>query len=182
MTRTQTITTAEQLFAAGSELGRCELIQGELRMMHAAGGWHGQVTAELAYRIGQFVREHDLGVTFAAETGFVLERDPDTVRAPDIAFIAKQRAAEARTEKFIPIPPDLAVETLSPSDTASEVAEKTQWWLDHGVKQVWIVDPKSRSITVHYPDATARTYRDGDTLRDDQLLPGLSIDLAPLFR
>lgn len=181
MTRTSTITTAEQLFEAGSELGRCELVKGDLRMMHAAGGWHGQITLRLSGELYKYVEANDLGVLCAAETGFVLERNPDTVRAPDIAFIAKDRAAEARTEKFIPIPPDLVVETLSPSDTASAVAEKTQWWLDHGVKRVWIVDPGSESISMHGPDGTARTYRAEHTLRDDGVLAGFTLEVGKLF-
>jgi Uma2 family endonuclease len=175
------IMTAEQLLAAGDSLGRCELIKGDLRMMTPAGGRHGDITSILHYRLSAHIYENRLGKLFAAETGFILERDPDTVRAADIAFIAADRLADARTTGFIPIPPDLAVETLSPGDRASEVAEKIQWWLDHGAREAWVVDPENRTLTLHAADQTARVFREHETLDHSAALPGFALALADVF-
>jgi Uma2 family endonuclease len=150
-------------------------------MMAPAGGAHGDLTGRLHILIGQHVMAHRLGRVYAAETGFVLERNPDTVRAPDIAFIATPRLPQANTRAFIPIAPDLIVETLSPDDRASEVSAKIQWWLDHGVQEAWILDGENRSITVYQPDGTIRRYGRDDTLDDDNVIPGLSLSLRELF-
>ena len=108
------ITTAEQLLHAG-DIGRCELIRGELRMMIPPGFEHGRVTINVTAAVVSFVRARQLGVLHCAETGFVLARDPDTVRAPDLAFTCADRAAPPE-RGFVPSAPDLAVEVLSPDD------------------------------------------------------------------
>jgi Uma2 family endonuclease len=180
-TATRTITTAEQLLAVASSLGRCELIRGELRMMSPAGGDHGQTTGRLHVLIGHYVLTNRLGEVFAAETGFVLERNPDTVRAPDIAFIARDRVPDARVKGFLAIAPDLLVETLSPDDRASEVSAKIQWWLGHGVREAWVVDADNRSVTVHQRDGTIRRYGPRDTIESPDLLPGFTLSLREIF-
>ncbi len=177
----ETQMTAEQLLDRSSELGRCELIKGELRRMSPAGGTHGEYVSEISFYIGSFVKQHQLGKVYAAETGFVLERQPDTVRAPDVAFIAADRAAEARTPQYIPIPPDLAVEVTSPHDRSAEVVEKVRWWLSHGTRAVWVVEPKSRTLTVYLPDSTARIYGRDETLDGGPVLPGFALPLSELF-
>jgi len=179
MTTTQTM-TADQVFARSSELGRCELVKGELIMMSPAGGGHGRVAAKLAFYLQQWANEHG-GEVYGAETGFVLERNPDTVRAPDAAWISSERAAQADTSKFIPIPPDMLAEVLSPNDKAEEVAEKTQWWLDHGVRLIWIADPANRCVTVHLPSGDAHVYRADDTFSGGDVMPGLAVAVQELF-
>ncbi len=173
--------TAEQLLDQSFRLGRCELIRGELVMMSPAGGYHGSLASELAFHIDVHVRQHKLGKVFAAETGFVLERNPDTVRAPDIAFIAADRVAEARTPKYIPIPPDLAVEVNSPNDRAGEVAEKVNWWLRCGTRAVWVVDPHSKTVTTYCPDGSARVFHHEQTLDGGAVLPGFTLALDQFF-
>ncbi len=180
-TATKHITTAEQLLAASGELGRCELFRGELRMMAPSGGEHGDLVGYLHHLISRHVFGRRLGRVYGAETGFVLERNPDTVRAPDVAFIANDRLAEARTPKFIPIPPDFAAEVLSPDDRASGVAEKTQWWLDHGVKLLWVVDPGTRTVAVHRPDGSSRRHRGDDVLDGGEVLPGPELPVRDIF-
>lgn len=125
--------------------------------------------------------QHDLGVVFGAETGFRLARNPDTVRAPDISFIAKENLpAEEPVESYWPGAPDLAVEVLSPDDRRSEVEEKTHMWLDAGCQVVWNVDPKSKTIQV-CKHGEEKVLRMGDSLTSDSILPGFLCLLEELF-
>ena len=179
MTATQTITD-EQLQARAGELGRCELIRGEITDMTPPGGSHGLITMEIAFAVRAWAQTHG-GNVYAAETGFVLERNPDTVRAPDVAYISAQRLDEARTPKYIPIPPDFVAEVLSPSDKADAVDQKVQWWLDHGVKLVWVADPANRSVTSYRPDGRAHLYRHDDVLSGEDVMPGLSVPIREIF-
>ena len=117
--------TAEELFRLPDDNCRHELVKGELRRMAAAGFRHGAVIMNVAGPLSQHVRTHELGVVCGAETGFALERDPDTVLAPDIAFVRRERIlASGLPAAFWEGPPDLAVEVTSPGDTRREVAEK----------------------------------------------------------
>ncbi len=100
---------------------------------------------------------------------------------PDIAFISASRVAEAHTPKFIPVAPELVVETLSPDDRATQVREQTQWWLDHGVQLVWVVDAQNATVRVHLQDDAARTLSRTETLEGDEVLKGFSLPLSELF-
>lgn len=144
--------TAEELLALGGD-GRRELIDGILHEMNPAGGDHGRIAAAAVMVLMEYRRAHG-GEVFAAETGFVLARDPDTVRAPDAAYLLPARAeAVGSTLSYIPGPPDLAVEVVSPGDTYSEVHEKALAWVAAGCGVVLVVDPKARRVT---------RYRAGD--------------------
>ena len=173
-------TTAEQLLAQTSE-SPCELVRGELVEMVPPGFDHGEVAFALGFLIGQFVRENDLGRVVAAETGFLLERDPDTVRAPDIAFVRKSRLPDGPRPGYFEGAPDLAVEVISPHDTASAVGEKVADWLRHGAELVWVADPQTRTITAYHPDRRAEIHDVDDTLRGDPVLPGLALSPSTLF-
>lgn len=172
------ITTAEKLLRAG-DIGRCELIRGQLIMMNAAGGKHGRITQGIAYALDQHVRSVKLGAILAAETGFILSRDPDTVRAPDVAFVRVGR--ECDTEGFIPGAPDLAVEVLSPDDRPGYVKDKVAEWLEAGANAVWVVDPRKRVVTVHEPRQRPQVLREGDTLRAGGVLPGFELAVREIF-
>ncbi|MCO6458234.1 MAG: Uma2 family endonuclease [Pirellulaceae bacterium] len=151
------VTTAEQLAALPDDGQRYELVDGVLHMMSPAGGQHGRIAATLLYLITRHVREKSLGVTFAAETGFLLRRDPDTVRAPDVAFVSRERMADWSDHPgYLPLAPDLVAEVVSPSDSSSQVEGKARDWLDAGVRLVLIVDPQS---------ATIRVYRSRDPIQ-----------------
>jgi Uma2 family endonuclease len=163
--------TAEELFEMG-DIGRVELIRGEIVRMSPAGSEHGRIAAKVLRLIGSFTEERKLGVVFAAETGFTIERDPDSVRAPDVSFVSSGRYIP--TPKYFEGAPDLAVEVMSPSDRWSDVTEKIDGWLAAGCKSCWVVDPKTRSISVHRPGQILR-LRSGDTLRDDPVLPGVRV-------
>ena len=173
------ITTAEQLLRAG-DIGRCELIRGELRMMNPAGGEHGRIASYLTIALGGHIARHHLGTSYAAETGFILRRDPDTVRAPDFAFVAAGRAV-GRERGFVPGAPDLAVEVISPDDRPGYVREKVAEWLEAGAAAVWVVDPRRRTLTIHEPGISPSTLGESDTLRGGELLPGLELDVRAVF-
>ena len=158
---------------------RFELVRGELRPMPPpAGDEHGYLTQSIGQRIGVFVEDNDLGRCYAAETGFVLSRNPDTVLAPDFAFVAKSRLSGPPGKKYVPLVPDLVLETRSPDDTPSEVAEKIAGWLAAGVRIVWELDLKSRTLTVYRPDAEPQALAANDTLTGEDVLPGFALPLA----
>src|SRR5215213_3127455 len=125
---------------------RFELIRGELKVMSLAKPLHGAICSRLHIKIGSFVEEHDLGESFGAETGFLLERDPDSVLGPDVAFVSHERLASAENfEKYFPFAPDLAVEVLSPGNTAREINEKVSMYFAAGSRAVWVFNPKKKT-------------------------------------
>jgi Uma2 family endonuclease len=158
MSTTRSITTADELLLS-PDLGRCELVRGRL-MMTPAGFRHGRVAASLTAALEAFVSQGVLGVVTATETGFLIEREPDTVRAPDVAFLRSQRLPAEEPVGFFPGAPDLAVEVLSPDDRASEVNAKVAQWLEAGCDAVWVVDPQNQTVTIFDgPDRFASTTR-----------------------
>ncbi|MHC4957441.1 MAG: Uma2 family endonuclease [Planctomycetota bacterium] len=171
-------TTAEQLERA-TGLGRCELIRGELRMMIPAGGEHGRIAGRLTCLLGNHVMSNELGSFYAAETGFLLARDPDTVRAPDFAFARAEPAPTGRG--FVPGAPDLAVEVLSPDDRPGYVREKVAEWLESGATEVWVVSPRDRTVTVHGREPDAIVYGEADEIPGGDLLPDLRLAVKKLF-
>jgi Uma2 family endonuclease len=178
MGQVQQLVTAEQLTA---HPGRCELVRGEIIDMTPAGGDHGQIELHLGGLIDAYVRANKLGMAYGAETGFHLERDPDTVRAPDVAFVRANRRSKMRGPGFLPGPPDLAVEVLSPDDRPGEVQAKVQSWLAAGCSLVWVVDPKSRIISVHRRGAKAQVLTVADRLSGEGVLPGFELPVAEVF-
>jgi Uma2 family endonuclease len=175
-----TITSAEQLLEA-SGLGRCELVRGELVMMSPAGSEHGYIIMNLSLPLAAHVKEHGLGVVFAAETGFQIARDPDTVRAPDVAFVRAERIGRRPGKGFFQGAPDLAVEVVSPTDRAGEVLAKVGEWLDAGSRAVWVVDPESRTVLVYRGRSDVRTLGAGDALDGGDVVPGFTLPVAEVF-
>lgn len=176
--------TAEDLLAAG-DLGPCELVRGEIVMMSPAGFEHGVLTQRIAAILHAFVSARGLGVVTAAETGFLLSRSPDTVRAPDAAFVAAARVPRGRTVGYFDGAPDLAVEVMSPTDLHDVAARaraeaKLQAWLDAGCREAWAIDPSSRTISIYRPAAPISILHDADVL-SSAVLPGLTIALAEIF-
>ncbi len=174
--------TADELLALPRDEFRYELVNGELKKMSPAGHYHGRVTIRLTLPIAQHVREHKLGEVYAAETGFKLGSNPDTVRAPDIAFIRQQRVAEVgETKGFWPGAPDLAVEVLSPDDTVAEVEEKVSEWLTAGTRQVWVVSAKLRTVTVYRSPIDILVLTEKDLLDGGDLFPDFQIAVKEIF-
>jgi Uma2 family endonuclease len=180
MATTQRITTAEQLWEAG-DIGPCELVRGEVIMMTPSGGEHSRIGMRIAARLDRFAEDNHLGVVLNADCGFVISRNPDTVRSPDVAFLATARAEAARTPKYVPIAPDLAVEVVSPSDRTGDVLAKVQEWLEAGCQAVWVVDPPKQMVFVYRRDAAMVLLQRDDVLRDEILLPGFSVTVREVF-
>jgi len=174
--------TADQFLRMPDDGHRYELVAGELKKMTPAGWRHGAVGGRLHSLLGHYVLERELGEVFFAETGFVLARDPDTVRAPDIAFLGKERlSAAAPGEAFWPGPPDLAVEVVSPGDTLGEIDEKVQAWLAAGASMVWVVNPRWRSVTVFRSATDIKTLTENDDLEGQDVVPGFRCPVGAIF-
>lgn len=174
--------TVEQLLRMPDDGNRYELVAGELRKMVPAGWRHGDVGGRLHSLLGHCIVENRLGKVFSAETGFLLARDPDTVRAPDVAFIHRDHLpAEEPAEAFWPGAPDLAVEVVSPGETISDVDEKVQGWLDAGVAAVWVVNPKWESVTVYRSPADIKTLTKDDGLDGEDVVPGFRCRVRDIF-
>lgn len=157
-------------------------MDGELRVMTPAGADHGRIAWALAGLLFAHARETGAGTGFGAETGFVLARDPDTVRAPDAAFVSRERIeAIGHTERFWPEAPEFAAEVVSPTDTFAEVEEKALAWVDAGTKAVLVVDSSRRTATVYRSREDVRAY-DGDATLDlSDAVPGWRLSLRELF-
>lgn len=175
------VTADELLEISARDENRYELIQGKVRVMSPAGGEHGFIAARLNARILIHAEDNRLGAVFAAETGFVLETNPDMVRAPDVAYIRANQARSRISSHYVPGAPDLAVEVVSPGDRADEVQDKVQDWLSHGAQLVWVVEPKTRTVTVYRPDGTANVLQATDTLDGEDVLPGFRFPLQKLW-
>jgi Uma2 family endonuclease len=182
-THAHATTSAEDLLKLPSGEGkRYELIEGRLRVMCAAGFEHGRVTATAARMLGNHVHATGLGLTLGAETGVILARDPDTVRAPDAAFVSHARAdAVGPTLGFWPGgAPDLAIEVVSPDDSRPYVRAKALNWLDAGASAVLVLDPPSRSATVYRPGGDVQSYTEG-TLDLSDAVPSWRVAVADFF-
>ena len=150
-------------------------------MMSPAGFQHGCIAMRLGARLLNFVEKRNLGLVTAAETGFWISRDPDTVRAPDVGFLRADRVPPGPTKGFFLGAPDLAVEVLSPDDRAGEVLDKVEDWLDAGCQAVWVVNPAKKTVSVYRPGAAVERLTASDALTEESLLPGFSLPLAEVF-
>ena len=143
----------------------------------------GLVVSTIQSFLGTFIHSYDLGLTFGPGTGFLIARDPDTVRALDFAFIAKEHLPTVKpTEAFWPGAPDLAVEVVSPSDRTGEVVEKIEAWLAAGSAAVWMIDPQLQTVTIYRSRTDIQIKTVGDTLEGATLVPGFTCPISELFR
>jgi Uma2 family endonuclease len=182
MSATPTLATADELFVMPDDGFRYELVKGELRRMPPAGSEHGAVAVNIAVVIAPFVKAHSLGVVFGAETGFKIASDPDTVRAPDLAFVRRTRIPEEGIPRgFWPGAPDLAVEVISPGDTYTEVEEKVNDWLNAGTRMVLVLNPRTRTVTVYTSHTDVVRLTESDTLDGGEFLPGFTCRVTELF-
>jgi Uma2 family endonuclease len=162
---------------------RRELVRGEVREMAPAGSDHGIIANRIAFHLSQFVYGASIGEVFAAETGFVLSRNPDTVRAPDVSFVRAERTASTgRPAGYWPGPPDLAVEVLSPTDTVELTEEKVDDYLQAGTAEVWIVNPRRKTLTIHRQGVNPVILREHQELISSDLLPGFRLLVGDVFR
>ena len=174
--------TAGELFRMPEDGFRYELVQGELRRMSPDGFHHGRLIMNIATPLDQYVRQHKLGLVCAAETGFLLASDPDTVPAADVAFIREERIPhDAEVEGYWPGAPDLAVEVVSPNDLYTEVDEKVTDWLEAGTRMVVIVNPRKRTVTVYRSLLQIVVLREQEVLDGRDVLPGWKLPIVDIF-
>ena len=175
--------TVDDFVLLGSEADHVELIRGELIDMPPTNFEHGEVSGNIHTRLGMHVLHNQLGTVLSADTGFTVAHDPDTVSAPDIAFVrAAHRPQGRERRRFAALAPDLVVEVISPSETADQVLAKVMAYLEAGVPLVWVVQPVQRAVTVYTPDRVGRLLSIGDSLDGGDVLPGFSLpieDVSP---
>ena len=180
-TPTHHITTAKELLNAPADLGPCELVRGELIMMSPGKGRHAAVGMRIGRSLLNHVDANNLGEVFDSSAGYVLSRNPDTVREPDVSFLSRERFEGQDLDAFLEGAPDLAVEVLSPSNTAAEMRAKMDDYFGAGCRVVWIVDPLRRSVVIHRPDGSSKVLTEDDTLTAEELLPGFSATVREFF-
>jgi Uma2 family endonuclease len=171
--------TAEELIKLPDDGNHYELIKGELLTMSPPGDEHGAAIMNLTLPLGNYVKENNLGVLRAAETGFKLESDPDTVLAPDIAFIARDRVGP-KVLGYRWGAPDLVVEVMSQWDTKPKATRKAELWVQLGARSVWLVNPRKRTVEVFRAGSEFRVFHETDELVDD-IVPGFSIAVSEIF-
>lgn len=181
---TPKLITAEEfiLMPASADGSRQELVRGEIVMLPPPGFRHGKVQSKVDFVLQLFVRTHLLG-TVTIESGLITEREPDTVRGPDVAFWSKERMPldQPAPVGYPDVAADLCVEVLSPSNRAGEVREKVAEYLGRGVRLVWVVDPEARTVTVYRSPDEGRILHASATLTGEDVLPGFSCRVAEIF-
>jgi Uma2 family endonuclease len=173
--------TADELLTLALPGKSTELVRGKLVVREPPSTYHGRIQSTLNVLVGSHVRAHALGAVFGQDTGFRIASDPDTVRAPDLAFVRQDRVGQIGPRGYAALAPDLVAEILSPDDRPGEVLTKAGEWLDAGVIVVWVIDPDRGTAYVYRADGSITTVgRDGD-LNGERVLPGFSCRLSDLF-
>ena len=172
--------TAEEFWLLPEGEGKRELVRGEVVEWMPVGGVHGDVVAELVFRLKSWAKPEQRGYV-GAEVGYIVQRNPDGVRAADVGFVAQARIPDGKIpEGFWNLAPDLAVEVVSPHETADEIWEKVSDYLAAGTPVVWVIYPRRKQAVVYTPDGLGRTLNEGDPL-EHPVLPGFSCKLGDLF-
>lgn len=157
-----------------------ELVRGELREMPSSGFDASRIASRILIALGQYVLGNDLGDVTTADGGYKLFED--TLRVPDVAYINKEKLAQiTESEKFVPFPPDLAVEVISPHDRVIDLNDKIALYFEAGVQVVWVVNPARQTVSVHLPDGSSQTYTPEMTVPGTSLLPGFELPVASIF-
>jgi Uma2 family endonuclease len=170
--------TVEEFMNIDDDYHRHELIKGELLTMNPPKPLHGRVVINLAIILGLHVKANRLGVVYT-ESGYYLEKDPDTVLGPDMSFVSKERVDEA-DDSYYQGPPDLAIEVLSPGDRKGYVDRKLAIYLETGTRSVWLVNPRRRTVEVISSMSDRRMLHETDELVDDTV-PGFRVKVSEIF-
>lgn len=176
------IMTAEQLERVQIPGKSTELVRGQLIVREPPGTYHGKIAGRLLVRVGAFVEARELGEVFGQDTGFKIASNPDTVRAPDIAFLGHDRLARVARRGYAAVAPDLVAEILSPDDRPGDVRAKIVEWLNAGVRLAWELDPDKRIACVHRPDGRPSVIGIDGALDGESVLPGFRYELRDLYR
>jgi len=182
MTATTSLMTADELLHQQDDGFRYELFRGELKQMAPASHEHGRIAINVSTPLDQHARANNLGRVYAAETGFKIRSDPDTVRAPDVAFVSQERLEQTGPVKgYWPGAPDLVVEIISPNDIYAEVEEKVFDWLEAGARLVIVVNPRKRAVTVYRSFTEIVVLTESDILDCRDVVAGWSIAVKDIF-
>ncbi|HCG28761.1 MAG TPA: Uma2 family endonuclease [Thermomicrobiales bacterium] len=174
--------TADDLLQMPDDGHRYELDCGELVQLPMSSFNSSRIAVRISSAMYAFVNARGLGYIAGVDGAYILKRDPDVVRVPDVSFVRAERMPpEEQWSRFLDLAPDLAVEVISPSDTVRDSLDKVREYLDAGVQLVWVVQPSRRMVTVYYPDRTARLYYDDATLDGGDILPGFTLPVADIF-
>lgn len=178
---TEILVTGEELLAMG-DIGPSELIEGRIVPMSPTADEHGGYESNFDEYLKAFVRKHKLGKVRVGEVGIYIRRNPDTIRAADVAFISNDRYAQRKSQHgYLDVPPELIVEIMSPDDRWSEVTQKLRDYFSIGVRIVWVADPATRIVYTYRSLTDVREFGEADTLTGDDVLPGFSVPVASLF-
>lgn len=180
-TETRLLTAADLLQLPRGYGKRYELIRGVLVEKMGTGHPHGVVVNFIAYWITNYILPIGYGVVVTGEPGYLLDLDPDTVRCPDVSWIAPGRVPPG-AQGYLNLTPDLAVEVKSPSNSRPEMTAKARMWLSYGSQLVWVADPETATLTIHRENAPPETLGEDDELTGGELLPGFSVPVWRLFR
>jgi Uma2 family endonuclease len=176
-----TLLTADDFWHLPDNGKRLELVRGEVVETMPTNGEHGAIVGMFIFFLIQWARPTGAGIA-GTETGFILDRDPDVVRAPDVHFVRAERLPMGRpSRQFYDLAPDLAVEVISPSETAEGVQEKVRDYLAAGSSLAVLVYPRTRLLIAHAADGSSRTYREDEVFSDATVLPGFSCRVAEVF-
>jgi Uma2 family endonuclease len=174
--------TAEQLERVDIPGKSAELVRGRLIVSEPPGTFHGKLAGRLLVEVGAFVKAHRLGEVFSQDTGFKIAANPDTVRAPDLAFLGHERLALVARRGYAAVAPDLIAEIVSPDDRPGEGRAKIAEWLSAGVRLAWELDPDQQTVWVHRPDGATTMVEANGVLDGDAVLPGFGCELKDLYR
>jgi Uma2 family endonuclease len=158
-----------------------ELVRGKVIELPAPLRLHGVVSSTTVWLLGGYVQKRRKGYVTANGAGVILERDPDTVRGPDVALYEDAERFEDLHPKYGEVPPRVAAEVLSPNDRADQVLRKITDYLRNGVEMVWLIDPEARTVTVYRPDQGPRLLEESDELTAEDILPGFRCRVADFF-
>ena len=174
--------TVEEFLASPVPDGKAELVRGELRVTPPPGAPHGVAASNLVFMLTAHVRGHGLGRVFGNSVGYELVRLPRTVRVPDGSFVRAERLPpEGIGPGLFKFAPDLAIEVLSPSETASELEEKLDDYLLSGTPLIWVVDPVRRTVMIVAADAPVRWLRENDPLDGGTVVTGFTCAVSDIF-
>ena len=174
--------TADDLLRLDAQGVRGELIRGELSETMPTGREHGEIVVNLSAELRNFVKPRKLGILTASDSGVWLERDPDTVREPDLAFFSAEKIPlDADIPGYAEEVPDLVVEVVSPSDRRAAINDKALMWLRYGARLVWVVYPESRAVDVHREESPVAALGENDALDGMDVIPGFSCPVRDIF-
>jgi Uma2 family endonuclease len=175
--------TAKEVFEMPrDDTHRYELVRGHLEVRDHTGFQHGRISARICSALETYVTQHALGICLTADVGYWIERNPDTVRIPDVSFIRLDRLPPELPETCPEMPPDLAIEVRSPSDRTRSLNDKIAQYLQTGVRMVWVIEPRTRTVTVYQPGADPVELAENETLDGGAVVPGFRYPIADLFK